>query len=241
MQRAAEVVCMALLILGLLGTAVVAGDKVPMLLGFGYQHEGSEWQREGTEIEAGEMTRNVIYGMGAHPLAKGLWGYVQAGVSDLTLEVDGTSENFEGDFEPFVTVGLLSPLKSHMSIEIAPILQYTYYSDYTADDVWGFDKVKYKDFYEMYIGAEVYYPLGPGLLYAGPLVHWAKMKAEYTGGTLTSVPDENLEETKNLGGFVGYNYGFKNGIRLHLRGSYMSSFSFAVGISRFFTFKCPLS
>jgi hypothetical protein len=237
MKKGVSALAVTLVVVILLSTPLVAGGKGQFILGGGFQHHRSKWQTEDGECDAGDMSRNMIAAAVAHPLAKGVWGYAVVGVSDLSVEYEDATEDFDGEFEPYLSIGFSGAMKSHLPVAIGPIFEYTRYSDHGADVSGGCAEAEYKDSYEVYLGIEIHHKTPWGSLYGGPLAHWAKTRIEYDKcTTFAAVPPVNLEETQTIGGFVGFNYPLDKRMVLRVIGQYMSDYSFSVSVLRVFAF-----
>jgi hypothetical protein len=231
MKRAAVAVSVGILAFGLLAAPLVAGGRSPFVLGVGYQYRQSEWRQEGVGSGTTDMTNNMIYAQGAHPLVKGVWGFANIGIADL----DFGDVEFDGDFKPYWTIGVSGNLESHLPVRVGPILQYTRFSDYDAKGSMGCAELEYKDFYEVYLGVELQQNIAGISVYGGPLAHWAKMSLEYDEcNTFAAVPPVDLEDEGTVGAFIGFNYPIQKGLFLHLTGEYMSSFTINVSVFRVF-------
>lgn len=236
---------------GQFGTPVAKEGKAA--LGMGYFHYSAEWEPEDSGWIKTKINQNRIYLHLGYGFTRNWEAYLRVGGADLRYKEPFLLNNadFKEDLQPFGTIGIRGVVDVTPSFGIGPFLQATLGSSYTDKEslsatltapvtVYGTtipagtytvtETLKSKDAQEIDLGVVFQGKVEGAIVYGGPVVYWARAKADHaigvTGPVTASITDSTTyKEKNNIGGFAGIRWTLGNGLTLEVEGQLKSMFS----------------
>jgi len=237
-------------------------------LGVGYFYSSAKWKpkdADKTDPSSGtndkiwretKSNQNQAYLQLGYGFMKNAEVYVRGGAADEKIKNafetgnrfgvtrSGFKSDVEDDFKPFGTIGAKGVFNISDSFGIGPFVQASFYSSYedstsgTVDGSPENQKIKISSPWEVDLGLGLQGKIGGAIIYGGPVVYWARQKAEWTGklsapgatytatGTNTYTVSTRYKEKGNIGGFAGLRVPLSKSIGIEVEGQYKSEFSF---------------
>jgi hypothetical protein len=189
-----------------LGPATPSADHGEVNLGIGYFYHEADLDE--VDIEQNRTYLHLGYVLGIEEEPR--WEvYVRAGAADL--EAGG----FDGDYEPFASVGLKGAFYEGPVFAWGLVVQGAYFYDYEAND----GDIEIEDFWEIEGGIPVQVNLGPLLFYGGPVFFHSEAEAKSNLGFT------ELKEEDNIGAFGGLRLNLGKNVSIEGEAQYKSDFS----------------
>jgi hypothetical protein len=222
--------------------------KISLGIGYFYYSDKLEPKdTEGTWIswKKSKVTQNQAYlqlGCGLFPKHE---IYLRVGGADIKVpdafltsadspDIAGFKDKFKDSLKPFGTIGFKGGYNFAPPFGIGYFVNTSLgsnYKDKTAGTYLGFSatqEMKIKRPWEVNLGVGLQGKIGEVILYAGPVVYWARSKVEWEGAIpgVGNISDSTTyKEKNNLGGFAGLRLPLGKGFNIEVESQLKSRFS----------------
>lgn len=189
-----------------LGPATPSANHGEVNLGAGYFYHEADLDE--VDIEQNRIYLHLGYGLGIEEEPQ--WEiYLRAGAADLE------AEGFDGDYEPFASLGLKGAFWEGPVFGWGLVVQGAYFYDYESND----GDIEIEDFWEIEGGIPFQATLGSLVVYGGPVFFHSEAEAKSDFGSI------ELEEDDNIGAFGGLRLNLGKNVSIEGEAQYKSDFS----------------
>lgn len=213
------------------GPAQPTAEKGQMTFGVGLFSYNADW--ESSQFTGDLGAKQTRYGV---QLNRGLtdnWEiYLRAGTADLEVEDAFVTDDFEGDFKPFGTLGVKGLVHQGPMLNVGLFAEGSYFAQtddkgtMTIGNTSQSVRIEFEDSWEANVGLSFEGEVEGAQLYGGPFL---TAREGDVWSTITGKTD-NFEEVDNLGLFAGVRWALKNGVQIDLEGQLRSGFSVGTAV-----------